>query len=159
MPGVRAEDLTLFGRKTKDERPKSDAQTSSVLRPSSFVINAQDNEALVRAADLIRAGKILAVKGLGGFHLMVDARNGAAVNRLRERKHRHAKPFAVMAPDLAQANLLCDVSTEAAALLASAEAPIVLLEKRAGARSQESGGSGVRSQRTGVRRQQVISRR
>ena len=131
--------ITLFGRKTKDERPKSDAQTSSVLRPSSFVINAQDNEALVRAADLIRAGRILAVKGLGGFHLLVDARDGAAINRLRERKHRHAKPFAVMAPDLAQANLLCDVSTEAAALLASAEAPIVLLQKRAGARSQESG--------------------
>ena len=144
--------ITLFGRKTKDERPKSDAQTSSVLRPSSFVINARDNEALVRAADLIRAGKILAVKGLGGFHLMVDARNGAAVNRLRERKHRHEKPFAVMAPDLAQANLLCDVSTEAAALLASAEAPIVLLQKRAGARSQESG---IRDQGSEDRRQET----
>jgi hydrogenase maturation protein HypF len=144
--------ITLFGRKTKDERPKSDGQTSSVLRPSSFVINAQENEALVCAADLIRAGKILAVKGLGGFHLLVDARDAAAINRLRERKHRYAKPFAVMAPDLAQANLLCDVSTEAAALLASAEAPIVLLEKRAGARSQ---GSGIRDQESEDRRQET----
>ena len=145
--------LTLFGRKTNDERPKSDAQTSSVLRPSSFVImSGRITKPCVRAAGLIRAGKILAVKGLGGFHLMVDARNGAAVNRLRERKHRHEKPFAVMAPDLAQANLLCDVSTEAAALLTSAEAPIVLLEKRAGARSQESG---VRDQESEDRRQET----
>jgi hydrogenase maturation protein HypF len=148
--------IASFGRKMNVERPKSDAQTSSVRRPSSFVINAQDNEALVRAADLIRTGKILAVKGLGGFHLMVDARDGAAVNRLRERKHRHEKPFAVMAPDLAQANLLCDVSTEAAALLASAEAPIVLLEKRAGARSREPG---VRSQESGIRSQESENRR
>ena len=141
--------LTLFGRKTKDERPRT-TPDSSVLRPSSFVTNAQDDDALLRAAELIRAGKILAVKGLGGFHLMVDARNGAAINRLRERKHRHEKPFAIMAPDLGQAKLLCEVSPEAAALLTSAEAPIVLLEKRAGARSQESG---VRDQESKDKRQ------
>ena len=73
---------------------------SFVLRPSSST--RRTTKPCVRAAELIRAGKILAVKGLGGFHLMVDARNGAAVNRLRERKHRHEKPFAVMAPDLDQ---------------------------------------------------------
>ena len=142
--------LMLFGRKTKDERPINDTLATPILGPSSFVAVAPDDDALLRAADLIRAGKILAVKGLGGFHLMADARDGAAINRLRDRKHRHAKPFAVMAPDLAQANLLCDVSTEAAALLASAEAPIVLLEKRAGAGSQESG---VRSQESEDSRQ------
>ena len=109
-----------------------------------------------RAADLIRAGKILAVKGLGGFHLMVDARNGAAINRLRERKHRHEKPFAIMVPDLGQVRLLCEVSPEAAALLTSAEAPIVLLEKRAEARSQEPG---VRSQKSGIRDQESEDRR
>ena len=65
-------------------------QPAQTMRPSS------------RAAELLRAGKILAVKGLGGFHLMVDARNSAAINRLRERKHRHEKPFAVMASDLDQ---------------------------------------------------------
>ena len=90
------------------------------------------NEALLRAAELIRAGKILAIKGLGGFHLMVDARNGAAVDRLRERKQRHEKPLAIMAPDLDQVNGLCEVQTEAAALLTSAEAPIVLLRRKRG---------------------------
>ena len=74
-------------------------------------------------------GKILAVKGLGGFHLMVDARDGAAVNRLRERKHRHEKPFALMAPNLEQIGALCEVSSEAAALLTAAEVPIVLLRR------------------------------
>jgi hydrogenase maturation protein HypF len=118
----------------------------------------KDDAALARAVELICAGKILAVKGLGGFHLMVDARNGPAVNRLRERKQRHEKPFAVMASDLDQVDLLCEVSAEAAALLTSAEAPIVLLGKRAGARSQESGdrgqGSGDRGQESGVRGQE-----
>ena len=148
--------LTLFGRKTKDERPNDDAFASSVLHPSSFVAAAQDDDALLAAAELVRAGKILAVKGLGGFHLMVDACNGAAINRLRERKHRHEKPFAIMVPDLGQAELLCEVSPEAAALLTSAEAPIVLLEKRAEARSQESG---VRSQKSGIRDQESEDRR
>jgi hydrogenase maturation protein HypF len=142
--------VALYGRKTKAERPNSDALASSILRPSSFVINAQDNEAIRRAADLVRAGQILAVKGLGGFHLMVDARNGPAVELLRARKQRHEKPFAIMIPDLSQAETLCEVSTEAAALLTSAEAPIALLRKKTKDRSQETGeirqGTGVRSQ-------------
>jgi hydrogenase maturation protein HypF len=134
--------LALFGRMTKDERPKIDTPTSFVVSPSSFVINAQGNEALLRAAELIRAGKILAIKGLGGFHLMVDACNSAAIKRLRERKHRHEKPFALMVPDLGQAQLLCEVSPAAGALLISAEAPIVLLEKRTDVRPQTSKASG-----------------
>jgi hydrogenase maturation protein HypF len=67
---------------------------------------------------------------LGGFHLMVDARNEEALIRLRERKPRHAKPFAVMARDLEQARALCEVPEEAAALLSSPEAPILLLRRR-----------------------------
>ena len=90
-----------------------------------------DDEALVRAAELLHAGKILAVKGLGGFHLMVDARNSAAISRLRERKLRHEKPFAIMARDLDQISLLCEVSVEAFTLLTSAEAPIVLMQRKA----------------------------
>ena len=86
---------------------------------------------ILAAASALRAGRIVAVKGLGGFHLMVDARNGDALARLRERKPRHAKPFAVMARDLEQARTLCEVSDEAAALLTSPEAPIVLLQRRA----------------------------
>ncbi len=75
-------------------------------------------------------GQIVAVKGLGGFHLMVDAGNEAAIDRLRERKPRRDKPFAVMVRDLEMARSLCVVSPEAEALLTSAEAPIVLLPRR-----------------------------
>jgi hydrogenase maturation protein HypF len=96
-------------------------------------VTAQGADALSRAASALRAGRIIAVKGLGGFHLMVDARNGEALARLRERKPRHAKPFAVMARDLEQVMALCDVSDADAALLTSPESPIVLLQRRPGA--------------------------
>ncbi|MCX7668633.1 MAG: carbamoyltransferase HypF, partial [Anaerolineae bacterium] len=92
---------------------------------------ADAEEALQRAADALRAGRIVAVKGLGGFHLMVDARNDAAIQRLRESKPRRAKPFALMARDLAQVRQFCEVPPAAEALLTSVEAPIVLLRKLA----------------------------
>jgi hydrogenase maturation protein HypF len=85
---------------------------------------------LATAARALREGLIVAVKGLGGFHLMVDARNPDAVQRLRERKHRPCKPLAVMAGTVAQARELCAVGPEEEMLLASPEAPIVLLERR-----------------------------
>jgi hydrogenase maturation protein HypF len=80
----------------------------------------------------LRAGQILALKGLGGFHLVVDALNPEAVARLRQRKHRHDKPLAVMAANLAQAELLVHISPVAARLLTSAEAPILLLPRKNG---------------------------
>ena len=85
------------------------------------------------AAAALRAGEIVAVKGLGGFHLVVDAADEDAVGRLRARKHRPAKPLAVMVADLAAARRLCRVPPEAEALLVQPEAPIVLLERRDGA--------------------------
>jgi hydrogenase maturation protein HypF len=94
------------------------------------VADLTDAEAIRHATAVLLAGHIVAAKGLGGFHLMVDARNGAAVARLRERKPRRDKPFAVMAADLEQARAICAVSAEAEALLASPEAPIVLLPRR-----------------------------
>jgi hydrogenase maturation protein HypF len=84
------------------------------------------------ALNLLRRGSILAVKGLGGFQLLCDARNSAAVARLRERKAREEKPFAVLFADLASASTFCDVGEEEAALLQSAERPIVLLRKQPG---------------------------
>jgi hydrogenase maturation protein HypF len=88
--------------------------------------------ALVRAAEAIRRGEIVAVKGLGGFHLIVEARNEDAIQRLRQRKHREEKPFAVMCSTLESVRALCEVSELEAELLSSVEAPIVLLRRKAG---------------------------
>ncbi len=85
------------------------------------------DEALRQAVAAVRTGQILALKGLGGFHLMVDARNAAAVQRLRDRKHRPHKPLAVMFPSLARVRADCRVNSLAAQILQSAAAPIVLL--------------------------------
>ncbi len=94
---------------------------------------ASGDEALRLAAAALREGKIVAVKGLGGFHLMVDARNSRAIQRLRERKPRRDKPFALMVRDLEQARLLCELTPEAEALLTSPETPILLLPRKPGA--------------------------
>jgi hydrogenase maturation protein HypF len=88
-------------------------------------------EALKLAAESLRAGKIVAVKGLGGFHLMCDARSDVAVGLLRERKPRRDRPFAIMAPDLEWVRTHCETSSQAEELLTSPEAPIVLLRKTA----------------------------
>ncbi len=81
----------------------------------------------------LRAGRIAAVKGLGGFHLAADALDEEAVQRLRRRKHREEKPFAVMVPDLETARRLTVVDAPAAALLLCPQRPIVLLPRRADA--------------------------
>ena len=85
---------------------------------------------LERARRLLAAGHILAVKGLGGFHLLCDAGNEAAVRRLRARKGRPHKPFALMAPDVERVRRWAEVDGEAAALLQSCAAPVVLLPAR-----------------------------
>ncbi|MCX5892952.1 MAG: carbamoyltransferase HypF, partial [Deltaproteobacteria bacterium] len=86
--------------------------------------------ALEAAARLLRDGKIVAVKGLGGFHLAADARQDAAVATLRQRKGRVAKPFAVMVRDLAEAEQLCHLGEPERRLLLSRERPVVLARKR-----------------------------
>jgi hydrogenase maturation protein HypF len=88
---------------------------------------------IVAAAALLRGGAVVAVKGLGGYHLAADATDDAATGRLRSRKHREDKPFAVMVADLDRARDLCDVDDPAAALLTDRRRPIVLLPRRAGA--------------------------
>lgn len=87
-------------------------------------------DAAAEAAALLRQGFVVALKGLGGFHLAVDARNEDAVRRLRERKGREAKPFAVMMRDMELVRKYCDVSAGELAALTSAQAPIVLLKKK-----------------------------
>ncbi|MEX2579903.1 MAG: carbamoyltransferase HypF [Verrucomicrobiales bacterium] len=88
------------------------------------------HDALSGAARAIREGRIVALKGLGGFHLMVDAGNESAVRRLRERKKREEKPLAVMVPSALVADGLGRVSEREGRLLSSPEAPIVLIERR-----------------------------
>ena len=87
---------------------------------------------LAAAAALLRDGQVLAVKGLGGYHLAVDARSEEAAAALRARKHREDKPFAVMAAGLAAARQLCEVDETAAGLLTSPRRPIVLMPRRRG---------------------------
>ncbi len=89
------------------------------------------DEAIAAAQRLIRDGRILAVKGLGGFHLACDATNPAAVSLLRERKHRVGKPLAVMVGDAAGAAAIATVDGRERRLLESRERPIVLLRKAA----------------------------
>jgi hydrogenase maturation protein HypF len=89
--------------------------------------------ALEAAAALLRAGRIVAVKGLGGYHFAADAASQRAVAALRARKHREDKPFAILAADLAAAARLGQVDEAAASLLCSPARPIVLLARQPGA--------------------------
>ncbi len=85
---------------------------------------------LFAAVASLRAGMIVAVKGIGGFHLACDAASAAAVARLRQRKHREERPFAVMASGLRDARALGELSAQEEALLQSPERPIVLVRRR-----------------------------
>ena len=96
-------------------------------------ICAESDAILARAVELLCAGKILAVKGLGGFHLVCDANNADAVALLRARKRREGKAFAVMAATTDDVRRVCEVSDAEAAALEGSQRPIVLLKKRAGA--------------------------
>ncbi|HVV01511.1 MAG TPA: carbamoyltransferase HypF, partial [Verrucomicrobiae bacterium] len=87
-------------------------------------------EALLLAAAEIRAGRIVALKGVGGFQLLADARNAEAVGELRARKRREEKPFAVLAQSLAAVKEFCEIKHEDERLLASSAAPIVLARKK-----------------------------
>ena len=104
--------------------------------PQLWLVDSKGNriagpdEALIAAAKALSAGSVLAVKGIGGFHLMVDGRDEAAVQRLRERKGRGNKPFAVMYPSLERIEPDCEVFPRERELLVSAAAPIVLVRRR-----------------------------
>ena len=88
----------------------------------------QLTESLEEAARTLHDGRIVALKGIGGYQLLADARQPAAIQRLRDRKQREQKPFALMMPSLEAVKEYCLVSAAEAALLESAAAPIVLLK-------------------------------
>ncbi len=91
---------------------------------------AKKHEGLMLAVDELKKGHVLAVKGLGGFHLMVDARSSDAISRLRTRKHREEKPLAVMFPNIQSLESSLSVSSIEKGLLEGPECPIVLLSKK-----------------------------
>jgi hydrogenase maturation protein HypF len=93
-------------------------------------VKTHREDALLAAAKLLSEGKILALKGLGGFHLLCVARNADAIRLLRERKGRKKKPFALLYASLDQIRKDCDLSTDEERLLASPECPIVLVQRK-----------------------------
>ena len=97
------------------------------LTPGHDVAHREDGLSAARA--LLRDGGVLAVKGVGGYHLACDARDTAAVEELRRRKRRGDKPFAVMVPDLPTARRIADVDEPAQRLLTGPQRPIVLLSR------------------------------
>lgn len=100
------------------------------LLTSSGSLLASHHDALLEASAAIIDGAIVAVKGLGGFHLMANAHNDSSVRRLRERKHREEKPFALMYPTLESIKSDCEVSDLEERLLLAPESPIILLRRR-----------------------------
>ncbi len=97
------------------------------LEPTSEE-NADWVDDIDKACEQIKQGKIVAIKGIGGFHLACDASNISAVKRLRKRKRRYQKPFALMAANMKSIRRFCTVSDKEEALLKSSESPIVILQ-------------------------------
>jgi hydrogenase maturation protein HypF len=98
---------------------------------SDGTISDFHNDAILDTVNAIKYGKIIAIKGLGGFHLVVDAMNKDAIKRLRKNKNREEKPFALMYPDIDSIKKDCEVSEAEEKLLLSAQAPILLLKRKA----------------------------
>ncbi|MDH4232634.1 MAG: carbamoyltransferase HypF [Nitrospirota bacterium] len=101
-----------------------------LIVPGTIMKIAETDRPLEKTRDLLRQGKIVAIKGLGGFHIACDAANSEAVESLRERKRRNNKPFALMAPDVSTIRKYCFVSEDEEKKLLSHKRPVVLLQKR-----------------------------
>jgi hydrogenase maturation protein HypF len=99
---------------------------------SNGILLAERTRAVEAAADALRSGWIIAVKGMGGFHLFGDARDNETVGRLRQRKQRLTKPFALMLPNLEAVEEQCELSPQEGKILVSPAAPILLLRRRPG---------------------------
>ncbi|PKN51919.1 MAG: carbamoyltransferase HypF [Deltaproteobacteria bacterium HGW-Deltaproteobacteria-13] len=117
-----------------DRRFHAEPNACPVCGPQMMLLDAEGEiiktDDPVRAAiDLLKSGQILAIKGLGGFHLSVDAGNDEAVKKLRSRKYREEKPLAIMARDIVQARRIAGINEEEKMLLTSVQRPIVLLKK------------------------------
>lgn len=117
-----------------DRRFHAEPNACPVCGPRLKLLDAegqpvQTDDPVKTAVDLLLSGHVLAIKGLGGFHLNVDAGNDEAVKKLRSRKYREEKPLAVMARDINQAKKIAGITREEETLLTSSQRPIVLLRK------------------------------
>lgn len=121
-------------RQPDDRRFHAEANCCPKCGPQLTLLDAEGNpqpdDPITVALAMLRQGRILAIKGLGGFHLVCDARNAAAVAVLRERKQREEKPFAVMMANAASAACFVQMSVGEPGLLTLPERPVILLKKR-----------------------------
>ena len=121
-------------RDPTDRRFHAQPNACPACGPKIWLEDAQGDvicdDPLTETAQRLMQGQIIAIKGIGGFHLACDATNAKAVQRLRDRKNRKAKPFAIMAKDARQISDYCHLSDAEADLLTTAAAPIVLLKAR-----------------------------
>ena len=117
-----------------DRRFHAQPNACSACGPSLHLEDTEGKEVpgdpIVKTLDLLSKGRIIAIKGLGGFHLACDARNRDAVSSLRSRKFREDKPFAVMCQNLEEVKEHCEVNKEEGKLLLSVERPIVILRRK-----------------------------
>jgi hydrogenase maturation protein HypF len=118
-----------------DRRFHAEPDACPVCGPRLQILDGEGNPVdtafpITAAIGLLKYGKVLAIKGLGGFHLSIDAGNNEAVARLRLRKFREEKPLAIMVNDLAGARRLAQINAEEEKLLTSPQRPIVLLKKK-----------------------------
>ena len=109
-----------------------DFSRAEKLAKNEVALASEDFDPIVTTIDRLLAGEIIAIKGIGGFHLSVDATSESAVMRLRRRKHRYGKPLAVMVRDLESARAICELTAEEESLLVTAARPIVLARRREG---------------------------
>lgn len=133
-PACLAEYRSPRGRRHHSESNSCPACGPALWFERAGMPAVRDPDAALRlAAELLRRGEVLALRGVGGFHLAVDAGDEAAVARLRARKRRDAKPFAVMVRTLEEAERLADLEPAEVRLLQGSDRPIVLVRRRAGA--------------------------
>lgn len=128
--------------------PECGPQVEFKIQDSRFKANETENP-IAAAVRLLKEGAIVAIKGLGGFHLACDASNEEAVMKLRERKRKSNKPFALMAPDARTVGSFCEVSEEEQGQLLSRNRPIVLLGRKVAAERRLSAALSPNNRRLG----------
>ncbi len=119
----------------KDRRFHAQTNCCPHCGPAVTLLNASHvdiggDDPIIKAVSLLKQGRIIAVKGIGGYHLCCDAQNSEAIRLLRRRKNRPDRPLAVMARDIPAVNKVCEVSAAEEAILTGTRQPIVLLKKR-----------------------------